>query len=293
LTCSDARERLSALLERPPAADAEPLRAHVEGCPGCRAELAALMATDEKVKGAVFALSEAAPPADYFDELAGRIDAKLDAPPARPPGATRMMVGLGAAAIMSGAIGVVLFIRLHEGPGSRIDALRRGPGGATRGETAAPAPPPAPPPTPVVESKAEPDDGRAAAPEKPADRPADEPEAQPKAAAKPSAAAPAPKPMRAADKGAAVETPKEEESAEGGGGAVSPPEVRACWEKHRQDGVVVARITVDADGRVTDVVSEGTLAATPSGACVAEAVRQTRYPEGAARTFRVTFSLHR
>ena len=69
-------------------------------------------------------------------------------------------------------------------------------------------------------------------------------------------------------------------------------EARACFRTHGQEGVVVARVTVDAEGRVTEVVPEGTLAATPSGACVADAVRRAKLEAtGATRTFRSTFTL--
>jgi hypothetical protein len=143
LTCSDAREKLSALLERPPAEGSETLRQHVEGCADCRAELTLLIAADDKVRGALSRLGPAVPPPGYFEGLAARIDAGLDAPARSPArrGATRMMWTLGLTSLVCGAAGAALFVK-----------TRMGSWGGTRPAPSAAAPPiaPAEPPTPVA-----------------------------------------------------------------------------------------------------------------------------------------------
>jgi len=270
----------------------------VEGCRACRAELAALVGTDEAVRRAVFALGEAAPPADYFDGLADRIAARIDAPEVipmvaaaaaavprepTPKGTGRLGWILGGLAAASGAIGAALFVSLH------WRAEKRPSSGAT------PAPAPAKTePQPVAEEKEAKQVDQAAAPvasppppgpapaEKPPPPPPPEKTTKPVVAARPDDA-PAIE-ARPADKPAEMAKP--------GGVAPLDRDVARCWSKFRESGTVVVKVTVAEDGSVTDVTPEGTLGQTASGKCVAEAVRRARF-EGETGTFRVTFTLPR
>jgi hypothetical protein len=260
----------------------------VEGCTACRAELAALVGTDETVRGAVFALAEAAPPADYFDGLADRIAARLDEPDVipiaaaavkprevTPKGAGRLGWLLGGLAAVSGAVGTFLFITLHRGAGARQDTAV------------------APPPGQAPRSPAAAEEVKAAPPEEPAPMatpaPAPKQEEKPKSVAAPAPAAPpadkmADQPVdKPADKPAAKPAKPAEDRVE--------RDVARCWQKFQQKGTVVVKVTVAEDGSVTDVTPEGTLGSTPSGKCVAEAVRQGHFADRGPGTFRVTFTL--
>jgi hypothetical protein len=64
------------------------------------------------------------------------------------------------------------------------------------------------------------------------------------------------------------------------------PAVAACGPDH---GVATVQITVAHTGRVANAVVSGPLAGTPTGSCVARAVRTARFPEFSRETFALTY----
>jgi len=76
MRCDRAKEALSALLDGElTAAEADEVRAHLEGCPACRAELDALRRLVAEVK--------TLPPVSAPRDLQRKIMARLDEAPAR------------------------------------------------------------------------------------------------------------------------------------------------------------------------------------------------------------------
>jgi hypothetical protein len=79
MKCSDARRKLSALLD---GADEASLRdvvaRHVDGCVPCRAELDALAGVDRLVASGLRAAVQSAPPPHYHEEFWPRLSARLD-----------------------------------------------------------------------------------------------------------------------------------------------------------------------------------------------------------------------
>jgi hypothetical protein len=59
---------------------------------------------------------------------------------------------------------------------------------------------------------------------------------------------------------------------------VVKPKVEACKEKDKKPGAVQLNVTIDGTGHVTRAVVSGSLAKTPTGSCVEEAVKAATFP---------------
>jgi hypothetical protein len=67
------------------------------------------------------------------------------------------------------------------------------------------------------------------------------------------------------------------------------PAVKACYQKHRTAGIVLVAYKIDPAGTVPQVEAQGTLAGTPTGDCVAEAVRAAHFSVFSGPEMSVTY----
>ncbi len=133
MRCDRAKEALSALLDGElTAAEADEVRAHLDGCPACRAELDALRRLVAEVK--------TLPPVSAPRDLRRKIMARLDEAPARDDTRRvywRVLWGAAAAVVIGLAF---MFVPLFTAPAERARVARtlkpmedEGAAGATRG----------------------------------------------------------------------------------------------------------------------------------------------------------------
>lgn len=64
--------------------------------------------------------------------------------------------------------------------------------------------------------------------------------------------------------------------------------VRACFDRFRVPGMAMARVKIAANGRVTEARIRGLFAGTPTGNCIAAAVKAARFPT-AKNTTTITY----
>lgn len=60
--------------------------------------------------------------------------------------------------------------------------------------------------------------------------------------------------------------------------------VRACFDRFRVPGMAMARVEIAADGRVKEARVRGLFAGTPTGNCIATAVKAARFPASKGTT---------
>ena len=65
--------------------------------------------------------------------------------------------------------------------------------------------------------------------------------------------------------------------------------VRSCHERYKVPGLARVQITIQRNGRISSVRVRGVFADTPSGACVARAVRTARFPRFLGAPINITF----
>lgn len=70
------------------------------------------------------------------------------------------------------------------------------------------------------------------------------------------------------------------------------PLILACYERYGVKGTVMVDVRIARSGRVSSaVVTTGTFARTPTGTCVAKAVRSARFPRSDGRSTPYPFQL--
>ena len=69
--------------------------------------------------------------------------------------------------------------------------------------------------------------------------------------------------------------------------------VQGCYDQHKESGTVMIAVTIDPGGSIASASATGKFAGTPTGTCVAEAVKKAKFPpwDGKAKKINYPFLL--
>jgi hypothetical protein len=65
--------------------------------------------------------------------------------------------------------------------------------------------------------------------------------------------------------------------------------IRDCFENYREPGTATVKVTIDRDGRVSQVDVVGQFANTPTGDCVSRAVRVATFAKFRGQPMHITY----